>query len=562
MPTLDWIGKQAVVNHHREVPTRLLHCDSALSAGDPETGNLLVEGDNLEALKALLPYYAGQIKCIYIDPPYNTGKEGWVYNDNVNSPEIRAWLGSVVGKEAEDLSRHDKWLCMIYPRLRLLKDFLRSDGIIFVSIDDNEISSMIRVMDEIFGAANSIGRIIWKNVTDNNPTRISVEHEYVVCYAKDISDVNAHWKATTLPIKEKLESLSDELTIEFPNLEERQHAYTAWFRENKAYMWPFDRYKMIDDGGIYTGSQSVHNPGKEGYRYDVTHPVTGLPCQEPLMGYRFPESTMKRLLSDGKIIFGKDETKIVELKLYVQEYKTKLPSIIEMDTRLGSNELRAIFSDRAKIFDFPKPSAFVSEILSFVTSGDDIILDTFAGSGTTGHAVYSLNQMDGGRRKFILCEMDPTIAGTITGERLKRVGDGFGTQAGLGGGFRYCFLGKPLFDEWGTVTAGVTYADLAAFVFFSETGSPIPAKADGATTLLGNFGDRAVHLLWNAECAGVASDKARNVLTPETLTKLPRVSAACSGPVVVYAEGCTVTPERLAAVGVTFKQIPYQVIGA
>ena len=125
MPTLDWIGKQAVVNHHREVPYRLIHCDGALSAGDPEAGNLLVQGDNLQALRALLPYYAGRVKCIYIDPPYNTGNEGWVYNDNVNSPEMRAWLGQVVGREAEDLSRHDKWLCMMYPRLRLLREFLR-----------------------------------------------------------------------------------------------------------------------------------------------------------------------------------------------------------------------------------------------------------------------------------------------------------------------------------------------------------------------------------------------------------------------------------------------------
>jgi adenine-specific DNA-methyltransferase len=139
MPTLDWIGKKAVLNHHREVPYRLLRCNAELSAGDPDSGNLLVQGDNLEALKALLPYYAGKVKCIYIDPPYNTGNEKWIYNDAVNSPEMRNWLGKVVGAEAEDLSRHDKWLCMMYPRLSLLKDFLTEDGAIFISIDDNEV---------------------------------------------------------------------------------------------------------------------------------------------------------------------------------------------------------------------------------------------------------------------------------------------------------------------------------------------------------------------------------------------------------------------------------------
>ena len=142
MPVLDWIGKKAVVNHHREVPYRLIQCDRTRSAGDAETGNLLMEGDNLEALKALLPYYAGKVKCIYIDPPYNTGNEGGGgYNDNASSPELLAWLGKVVGKESEDLSRHDKWLCMMYPRFRLLKELLSPDGAIFISIDDNEVHS-------------------------------------------------------------------------------------------------------------------------------------------------------------------------------------------------------------------------------------------------------------------------------------------------------------------------------------------------------------------------------------------------------------------------------------
>ncbi len=166
MPTLDWIGKQAVVNHHREVPYRLIHCDGALSAGDAEAGNLLVQGDNLAALRALLPYYAGRVKCIYIDPPYNTGNEGWVYNDNVNSPEMRAWLGQVVGREAEDLSRHDKWLCMMYPRLQLLREFLREDGVIFVSIDENEASYLPLAMDEIFGRRNYIATVAWQRLRE------------------------------------------------------------------------------------------------------------------------------------------------------------------------------------------------------------------------------------------------------------------------------------------------------------------------------------------------------------------------------------------------------------
>ena len=186
MPTLDWIGKKAVINHHREVPYHLLRCDPKLSVGDPGSGNLLVEGDNLLALKALLPYYAGQVKCIYIDPPYNTGNEKWVYNDAVNSPEIRRWLGKVVGPEAEDLSRHDKWLSMMYPRLALLREFLREDGAIFVSIDDSEVRNLRFLMDEIFGPRGFVACAIWqKRTSPDMRLAFSTGHDYVVVYARD-----------------------------------------------------------------------------------------------------------------------------------------------------------------------------------------------------------------------------------------------------------------------------------------------------------------------------------------------------------------------------------------
>ncbi|RYD97825.1 MAG: site-specific DNA-methyltransferase, partial [Sphingomonadales bacterium] len=189
MPTLDWIGKAAVIDHHRTVPVRPLVEDEALSAGDPLAGNLLVEGDNLEALKALLPAYAGQVKCITIDPPYNTGSQGWIYNDNVNSPEIRKWLGETVGREADDQCRHDKWLCMMYPRLRLLREFLRDDGYIAVSIDDHELTHLDLLMAEIFGAENRIVCAPWKAEPSGGKQKgfIRVGHEYLLIYAKSAS---------------------------------------------------------------------------------------------------------------------------------------------------------------------------------------------------------------------------------------------------------------------------------------------------------------------------------------------------------------------------------------
>ena len=198
MPTLNWIGKEAVVNHHLQVPFRLLKDVPALSCGDPGSGNLIVQGDNLVALKALLPYYAGQVKCVCIDPPYNTGNEGWVYNANVNSPRIREWLGKAVGKEGETLDRHDRWLCMMYPRLALLRQFLRRDGAIIISIDDNEASHLRLLMDEIFGSSCFVAELIWKSrqhPDSRSKTGISLDHEYVLVYARTPGGVTFRGRA-------------------------------------------------------------------------------------------------------------------------------------------------------------------------------------------------------------------------------------------------------------------------------------------------------------------------------------------------------------------------------
>lgn len=573
MPTLDWIGKKAVVNHHNEVPYRLIHCDGALSAGDPDAGNLLVQGDNLEALKALLPYYAGKVKCIYIDPPYNTGKEVWAYNDNVASPEIKAWLGRVVGKEAEDLCRHDKWLCMIYPRLRLLREFLREDGVIFVSIDDNELINLTTVMHEIFGRSNWLGTICWKNTTDNNPSRVVIEHGYIVAFAKSKSDVEAHWKSAVSPVREFIQQKAAELISKYPkieDIEERQTEYSAWFRDQKPYLWPFQEYDEIDEKGIFTGSRSVHNPGKEGYFYDILHPETELPTKKPLMGYRFPEETRDKYLKENRFIFGENEDKIVEIKVYVSEWKSKLSSLYELDGRRGSNEIKDIIYEKKRPFPTPpKPVELVSDLISFVSGGDDLIMDSFAGSGSTGHAVLDLNKQDGKQRKFILVEMDETIATETTSKRLSRVIKGYNKKGDpdkpiqpLGGGFRYCRLGTPLFNEFGDIDGGVNFPDLAAHVFFSETGSPLPQKVDGKTHLIGTHKNKAVYLLFSPAEQGFAREAAGNVLTPDALTGLPAPSNDFNGSRVVFAEGCTISPERLKAEGIIFKQIPYQIEGA
>lgn len=564
MPTLNWIGKEAVVKHHKEVPFRLLEPVPELSCGDVESGNLIIQGDNLHALKALLPRYAGQVKCIYIDPPYNTGQDdrgsdgqrtGWIYNDRVESPEIREWLGKVVGIEAEDLCRHDKWLCMMYPRLRLLKEFLRDDGVIFASIDDIEVASLRMLFDEIFGVTNRIGILVWKNATDNNPTQIASEHEYILCYAKDKRKIASEWKASSLEVKTRLLEVSEKFVTQHSDPVKRQAAYTKWYRENKPQLWPFEDYKFIDSGGVYTGMRSVHNPGKEGYRYDIIHPVTKRPCQQPLMGYRFPEESMQRLIQEERIIFGEDEAKLVELKVYAKDYRAKLSSLFELDGRIGTNEIKAIFPEDKRPFDFPKPTELIEELLSFTTGANDLILDSFGGSGTTANAVLKLNRADGQSRRFILVEMKNAIATSVTAQRVKRVASGYTTNKGenvpgLGGGFQFCRLSvEPLFTAEGQIRADVTYAQLAEFVWFAETGSGYTGQGD--SPLLGVHEGRGIYLLYN----GILKDKSiagGNVLTGPVFDVLPKFN----GPKVIYAAANRMGG-RAAREGISFKQTPY-----
>ena len=572
MPVLNWIGKPAVVKHHLDVPYRLLEPVPELSCGSADSGNLIVQGDNLHALKALLPRYAGRVKCIYIDPPYNTGvddrdesgsRTGWIYSDNVNSPEISAWLDKIVSAEAEDLSRHDKWLCMMYPRLMLLKQFLRDDGVIFVSIDDNEHASLRLLLDEIFGITNRIGTIVWKNATDNNPTNIAIEHEYVLCYARRKERLPKEWKSFNLAVKSRLLEVSDSFVHDYPEQAQRQIEYTRWFRRHKGELWPFQDYKFIDDGGIYTGMRSVHNPGKEGYRYDVIHPDTGRPCVQPMMGYRFPEETMARLLADERILFGENETKLIELKVYVKDYRAKLSSLFELDGRTGTNELKQLFPGDKRPFDFPKPTELIEELISFTTSGNDIVLDSFGGSGTTGDAVLKLNSEDGSNRRFIMVEMKQSIADKLTSERIRRVALGY-TNAkgerveGLGDGFQFCRIGKDLFDPRGHIDKDVCFPELAKFVWFMETGMGLPPsraskrKANTGSPLLGVHEGRAVYLLYN----GILKDRSidgGNTLTTPLLEQLP----PHDGPRVVYAARCAIGEDRLRKLDIRFKHLPY-----
>lgn len=529
MPTLNWIGKQAVEKHHLEIPYKLLEYDESLSAGDQESGNLLIQGDNLHALKALLPYYAGKVKCIYIDPPYNTGNEGWQYNDNVNSPEIKEWLAKTVGGEGEDLSRHDKWLCMMYPRLQILKKLLRRDGVIFISIDDNEQAYLHILCDEIFGRSNFLGDIIWQHSVQgkNDVKGISLHHNHTFVYGNSEFQIN------------RVERTAE---------------------HNIAYGNPDE-----DPNGPWR-SGDVRSPNlRENLKFNIVSPNGNL-IAPPSKGWRWSEKLLKDKIKSGEIIFNEDQTKIIR-KIYLAVQKGRVVESIWFGkdvgtTREANSLLKSIFNNTVP-FTTPKPLELIKRIIKISTNEDDLILDSFSGSGTTGHAVLSINFEEDSKRKFILVEIENNIAKDVTSERLKRVINGYSISKtndsieqieGLGSGFRYCKLGEPLFDRYGNVREGVKFNQLARHIFFSETGNPISEKAKLNTPKIGTYKGTAFYLLFN----GILGDKSingGNVLTSKVLENIPKHN----GLKIVFGEANRLGAEKLKKENIVFKQIPYEI---
>lgn len=414
---LYWHGKRSARQLSLTPSLGTLRPCPAESVDWGSSKNLMIEGDNLEVLKLLQKSYAGRVKLIYIDPPYNTGKD-FIYHDDFRD-SIRNYLtvtgqidgnGHKLTSNSESSGRyHTDWLNMMYPRLRLARDLLQPDGVIFISIDDREVQSLRTIADEVFGPENFIGPIIWKNVTDNNPSRISVEHEYILAYGRDISFVSPVWKSESSPVKDLLVKQAEELIKRYGDPLELQARYTEWYRENKSLLGPLADYKFIDKEGIYAGSRSVHNPGKEGYRYDVIHPVTRNPCKQPLMGYRFPRATMDDLIKQGRIIFGSDEQKLIELKVYAKDYEEKLSSVYELDGRRGANEWKSLMPLQVGSFTTPKPVRLISDLIAMAAPGGGIVLDFFAGSGTTGHAVMEVNAASEAGYRYILVQLPEPI---------------------------------------------------------------------------------------------------------------------------------------------------------
>jgi adenine-specific DNA-methyltransferase len=435
---LEWPGKRAALLASNAPIAKTLRPAVQESVAFEDTRNLFIEGDNLEALKLLQEIYLGQVKLIYVDPPYNRRKgNNLVYRDDFvgNTYEYLEQSNQVDDSENRLLANtesngrfHSEWLSMIYQRIRVAKNLLAPNGVMMISIDDSETANVLHVCNEVFGEGNFLGTLIWKNATDNNPTNVAIEHESIHVFSKNKTSLETVWKSSVSDVKEALKRIGDELVSDYEDRDVLQEAYSAWFRGNRSQLGPLDRYKYIDRGGVYTGSQSVHNPGKEGYRYDVLHPITKRPCKEPLMGYRFPRETMDRLLGEGRILFGDDESKIIELKVYAHEFEDKLSSVFDLDGRTGPYDLKALFPEAKKVFSNPKPVLLIERLLSFATGPNDICVDLFAGSSTLAQAVMELARREGGSRRFISIQYPEEIG--QDGKDAKEI-SGFCRKVGL-----------------------------------------------------------------------------------------------------------------------------------
>lgn len=533
MPTLEWIGKDKVINHHQEVPYRILDKKYTYNAESSE--NMIIHGDNLLALKSLLPQYEGQIDCIYIDPPYNTAhstnnNQRWVYNDNVDDPHIKNWLGEVVGDEGEDLSRHDKWLCMMYPRLKLLQKLLSSYGRIFISIDENELYNLKKICDEIFGPNCFVGQYMWyKSATPPNLSyKIKRNLEYVLCYEKEKN------------------------SLKFSGVQKNSASDDPFTK-------PQNSYKILTFpvGSIhYKGNDGTIKAGVYGTAkfpnklLDDLVIENGVNTNAVRFENRFiwvQETLEENIRNNTRINLSKQ----LVLSYKRANYDAEVPPNLIDDTvgvsttEEAGKEQIAIFGK--KVFDYPKDKSLIEYLIQFVDKKDAIILDSFAGSGTTAHAVLDLNKQDGGNRKFILVEM-MDYAETITAERVKRVIDGYGegskAVAGLGGDFSYYELGEPLFKEDKNLNEEVGEDEIRKYVYYMETKLPLEVGADDNRYYMGKANDTAYYFYYE-------KDK-QTTLNREFLST---VKTKASG-YLIYADVCALPKETLDKNGIVFKKIP------
>ena len=580
MPTLEWIGKDKVVNHHQEVPYRVLerqysYDGAGQHAEDNGSENMIIHGDNLEALKALLPRYEGKVKCIYIDPPYNTGNEGWVYNDKVNVPKIKKWLGEVVGKEGEDLSRHDKWLCMMYPRLKLLQRLLAEDGVIFISIDDNELYNLKSICDEIFGLSCFVSNISWQRTYSmrNDSQGIPAEIEHILVYSK-----KPMWIPSKLPRTEEMNSkyknpdndpqgpwqnttaFAPGGTTHQGMVYAIQHPFTGkMMYPTRDAHWRYQQEQMLE---IMRGWCNY-----ELKELDDAHEraaVCGLTPDEVRQGVKaivlsepldVSSQKAKKVYERGqwpRFYFTSGGKGGIRRKTYMESVGGKpatnyWPFSETGHTDEAKKDLLSIFGGKVT-FDTPKPARLIERVLTIAASPDSIVLDSFAGSGTTAHAVLNMNKADGGNRRFILVEM-MDYADSITAERVKRVIDGYGegkkAVEGTGGSFSYYELGPVLLLPDGNLNEEVGAQKIREYVYYMETKEPLPTEQPkDEPYFMGLCHNTAYYFYYE-----------RERVTTLDHTFLATIQTKAEG-YTIYADLCAIPQETLRKHNITFKKIP------
>ncbi len=640
MPTLDWIGKSKVVNHHLEVPYHVLKRkysfdESGMHNEDNESANMIIHGDNLLALKSLLPRYEGSIDCIYIDPPYNTANstkknQKWVYNDNVDDPIITKWLGEVVGDEEEDLSRHDKWLCMMYPRLRLLQKLLSDKGVIFISIDENEHINLRKICDEIFGKNCFVSDISWQKTYSpkNNNNKLSDEVETIVVYSKTPNWIPNRlgrtlsmdskykspdndpipWKTTdsSAPGASSHQGMVYGIQSPFTGKMIYPTKTRCWSREQPYIMsimqsWAKYRLEDINDASIRADLCGV---SVDSIRKDVK----ALVLDEPLESAR---QHAEYLLKNGPwpdFYFTGKGTGGIARKTHLDSVSDRTPTNFWPWKETGHNdeakkELKAIFGGTP--FDTPKPVRLINRILEIATDKNSIILDSFAGSGTTAHAVLNMNKKDGGNRKFILVEM-MDYADSITAERVKRVINGYSKdeeivifdknititnladgnsliekatnvmleaqksgkysqvrapqivegrlqviaineaktmEPGIPGSFSFYELGDTLMKN-GLLNDTVGIEKIREYIYFTETKQVISSGKIDEPYFLGQYAGNAYYFYYQKDC-----------LTTLDREFLHTVKTKSEG-YIIYADLCTLSDRELEKYHITFKKIP------
>jgi len=581
MPTLNWIGKDKVVNHHHDVPFRVLDhkygftSENGEQAEQTKSGNKIIHGDNLEALKSLLPEYEGKIDVVCIDPPYNTGKEKWVYNDNVKDKKFEKWFGEVVGIEGEDFTRHDKWLCMMFPRLNLLYKLLKEDGLFFCSIDDFEQGNLKPMLDIIFGHQNFLNNIIWQRAYSpiNTKKRFSANHDFVVCYAKNKSRVN----------------------LLLPRTEDA----------NDRYLNPDN-----DPRGLWTSGDLSVGPVVEEKVYEIITP-SGRSVWPP-NGYcwRLDKVRFEEFKKDNRIWFGENGDIVPRIKRFISEVKDGItPMTVWPYTEVGhtqdaKREIKELFPDSKLPFETPKPTKLLEKILSLKNNPNAIVLDSYAGTGSTAHAVLNLNKRDGGNRKFILVELED-YAEEITATRIKKAMKGYefngnkrtvlksysvnltnlkkskriieeleffksvkkysnvtlesnngdiaiigeehisGMTEGTGGSFDFYELGAPIFNQDQNLNEEVDEQKIREYIYYTETKQHLEREQVAEQKyLLDTYNNTGYYFYYEKDKFTTLSLETLNIVSEKSEQYL------------IYADHCLLEKEYLMAKNIIFKKIP------